>query len=108
MPQCGATGRPARSAVTLPRDNSIESPQPVWLGAEPGTIAKISPEDSSSCDHLDAKCCGCWGWLVADKSDAFGTGVYPFALSKVEVPNSDAAIKKSCRFLIKTQTENAR
>jgi hypothetical protein len=55
-----------------------------------------------SAQHSD----GGWGWLWADKSDAFGTGVSVYALSQVGVPNSDAAIQKAWRFLIETQTEN--
>jgi hypothetical protein len=55
-----------------------------------------------SAQHSD----GGWGWLWADKSDAFGTGASVYALSQVGVPNSDVAIQKAWRFLIETQTEN--
>ena len=49
---------------------------------------------------------GGWGWLWADKSDAFGTGVSVYALSQVGVPHSHPAIQKAWRFLIETQTDN--
>jgi hypothetical protein len=49
---------------------------------------------------------GGWGWLRADKSDAFGTGVSVYALSQVGVPNSHPAIQKAWRFLIETQTDD--
>jgi hypothetical protein len=55
-----------------------------------------------SAQHSD----GGWGWLWADKSDAFGTGVSVYALSQVGEPSSDAAIQKAWRFLIETQTDN--
>jgi Squalene-hopene cyclase C-terminal domain len=47
---------------------------------------------------------GGWGWLRADKSDAFGTGVSVYALSQVGVPNSHPAIRNAWKFLIETQT----
>ena len=49
---------------------------------------------------------GGWGWLWADKSDAFGTGLSLYALSQVGVPSSDPAIQQAWRFLIETQTDN--
>jgi hypothetical protein len=49
---------------------------------------------------------GGWGWLWADKSDAFGTGLSVYALSRTGVPNSHPAIQKAWRFLIETQTED--
>jgi hypothetical protein len=49
---------------------------------------------------------GGWGWLRADKSDAFGTGVSVYALSQVGLPNSHPAIQKAWRFLIETQTDD--
>ena len=49
---------------------------------------------------------GGWGWLRADKSDAFGTGVSVYALSQVGVPSSHPAIQKAWRFLIETQTDD--
>ena len=48
---------------------------------------------------------GGWGWLWADPSDAFGTGVSVYALSQVGVPNSHPAIEKAWRFLIETQCD---
>jgi regulation of enolase protein 1 (concanavalin A-like superfamily) len=48
---------------------------------------------------------GGWGWLWADKSDAFGTGVSLYALSQVGVPNSTPAIQKAWTHLIETQTD---
>jgi squalene cyclase len=49
---------------------------------------------------------GGWGWLRADPSDAFGTGVSVYALSQVGVPNSHPAIEKAWRFLIETQCDD--
>ncbi len=49
---------------------------------------------------------GGWGWLWADKSDAFGTGVSLYALSQIGVPNSQPAIQQAWMFLIETQTDN--
>jgi hypothetical protein len=49
---------------------------------------------------------GGWGWLRADKSDAFGTGISVYALSQAGVPNSHQAIEKAWRFLIETQTDD--
>lgn len=48
---------------------------------------------------------GGWGWLWADKSDAFGTGLALYALAEAGVPNSDQAVEKSWKFLIQSQTE---
>jgi squalene-hopene/tetraprenyl-beta-curcumene cyclase len=48
---------------------------------------------------------GGWGWLCAEKSDAFGTGVSIYALSQVGVPRSDPSIQKAWKFLIETQTD---
>ena len=48
---------------------------------------------------------GGWGWLWADKSDAFGTGLSLYALSQVGVPSSHPAIPQAWRFLIETQTD---
>ncbi len=49
---------------------------------------------------------GGWGWLWADKSDAFGTGLSLYALSQAEVPNSQPRIQQAWKFLIATQTDN--
>ena len=49
---------------------------------------------------------GGWGWLWADKSDAFGTGLALYALAEAGVPESHAAIERAWKFLIDTQTEN--
>jgi regulation of enolase protein 1 (concanavalin A-like superfamily) len=48
---------------------------------------------------------GGWGWLWADKSDAFGTGLALYALAEGGVPNSHPAIERAWRFLIETQTD---
>jgi hypothetical protein len=48
---------------------------------------------------------GGWGFLWADPSDAFGTGVSLYALSQAGVPNSSAPIQQAWKFLIETQTE---
>lgn len=49
---------------------------------------------------------GGWGWLRAEKSDAFGTGVSIYALSQAGAVNTHPAIRKAWRFLIETQTDN--
>lgn len=49
---------------------------------------------------------GGWGWLWADRSDAFGTGLSLYALTQVGVPSSHPAIQQAWAFLIETQTEN--
>jgi len=49
---------------------------------------------------------GGWGWLWADPSDAFGTGVSVYALSQVGVSGSHPAIQKAWRFLIERQSDN--
>lgn len=48
---------------------------------------------------------GGWGWLWADKSDAFGTGVSLYALAEAGVPSTDPAIERAWKFLIETQTD---
>lgn len=48
---------------------------------------------------------GGWGWLWADKSDAFGTGLSLYALHYAGVPSSDPAIQRAWTFLIETQTD---
>ncbi len=49
---------------------------------------------------------GGWGWLWADKSDAFGTGLSLYALSQVAVHGSNPAVEKAWKFLIETQTDD--
>ncbi|MDB5337648.1 MAG: 2,3-oxidosqualene cyclase [Planctomycetaceae bacterium] len=49
---------------------------------------------------------GGWGWLWADKSDAFGTGLALYALAEGGVPSSHPAIEKAWKFLIETQTDD--
>ena len=48
---------------------------------------------------------GGWGWLVDDRSDAFGTSMALYALKKSS-PDTDQAIDKAIQFLLKTQSEN--
>ncbi len=48
---------------------------------------------------------GGWGWLWADKSDAFGTGLALYALSEAGVPSSHPTIEQTWKFLIETQTD---
>lgn len=48
---------------------------------------------------------GGWGWLWADKSDAFGTGVSMYALAQVGVSRDHPGIQRAWRFLIETQTD---
>ncbi len=49
---------------------------------------------------------GGWGWLRADKSDAFATGQSLYALATVGVPSSHPAVQQAWKFLIETQTDN--
>jgi hypothetical protein len=49
---------------------------------------------------------GGWGWLWADKSDAFGTGLSLYALSEAGVPSSHPAIQQAWRYLIETQADD--
>jgi len=49
---------------------------------------------------------GGWGWLWADKSDAFGTGVSLYALSQVGVGSTHPAVQRAWKFLIETQKED--
>lgn len=49
---------------------------------------------------------GGWGWLLADQSDAFGTGLSLYALAQIGVPNTHPAIQQGWKFLIETQADN--
>lgn len=49
---------------------------------------------------------GGWGWLHAEKSDAFGTGLAIYALSRLESERPDAAITQAREHLLKTQQKN--
>ena len=49
---------------------------------------------------------GGWGWLRADKSDAFATGQSLYALATVGMPASHPAVQNAWKFLIETQTDN--
>jgi regulation of enolase protein 1 (concanavalin A-like superfamily) len=49
---------------------------------------------------------GGWGWLRADKSDAFATGQSLYGLATIGVPSSHPAVQKAWKFLIETQTDN--
>jgi regulation of enolase protein 1 (concanavalin A-like superfamily) len=49
---------------------------------------------------------GGWGWLWADKSDAFGTGLSLYAISQAGTPSSHPAIQNAWKFLIETQKDN--
>jgi squalene-hopene/tetraprenyl-beta-curcumene cyclase len=49
---------------------------------------------------------GGWGWLWADPSDAFGTGVTLYALSNVGLAHTHPAIQKGWKFLADTQTDD--
>jgi squalene-hopene/tetraprenyl-beta-curcumene cyclase len=49
---------------------------------------------------------GGWGWLWADASDAFGTGVSLYALSNVGLTHTHSAIQKGWKFLSETQKDD--
>jgi squalene-hopene/tetraprenyl-beta-curcumene cyclase len=59
------------------------------------------------CDQILAaqQADGGWGWLLADKSDAFGTGLALYALAEAGVANSHPAVERAWKFLIETQTD---
>jgi squalene-hopene/tetraprenyl-beta-curcumene cyclase len=46
---------------------------------------------------------GGWGWLCADESDAFGTGVAIYALARDGFAADDTAITRGRAFLVRTQ-----
>jgi squalene-hopene/tetraprenyl-beta-curcumene cyclase len=46
---------------------------------------------------------GGWGWLTADESDGFGTGVALYALARDGLAADQPAIVQGRRFLIETQ-----
>lgn len=46
---------------------------------------------------------GGWGWLLADESDALGTGQALYALTRAGLPNEPHAIRAAQEFLRKTQ-----
>lgn len=49
---------------------------------------------------------GGWGWLAAEPSDAFGTGLALYALSRAGMKEDDPARQKALAFLTSTQAEN--
>ncbi len=46
---------------------------------------------------------GGWGWLCADESDAFGTGVALYALARDGMTADESAIARGREFLVQTQ-----
>ena len=49
---------------------------------------------------------GGWGWLTADKSDAFGTGLVLYALAKEGVSIQDQTVAKAIKFLENSQKKD--
>jgi len=49
---------------------------------------------------------GGWGWLSSEESDAFGTGVAIYALSRDGLPATDPAIARGIKFLTTTQQKD--
>ncbi|QDV49118.1 prenyltransferase/squalene oxidase repeat-containing protein [Gimesia fumaroli] len=49
---------------------------------------------------------GGWGWMVADESDALGTGMALYALLEAGVNREDASIKQAQQFLVSTQRKD--
>ena len=47
---------------------------------------------------------GGWGWLSADESDAFGTGVALYSLARGGLASDHPAIARARQYLIQTQT----
>jgi squalene-hopene/tetraprenyl-beta-curcumene cyclase len=70
--------------------------------------------DAKEADALRAKLLaaqredGGWGWLTADPSDAYGTGVAIYALAEAGVPSTNPAIERAWKFLIETQTDEGK
>lgn len=46
---------------------------------------------------------GGWGWLLNEDSDAFGTGLSLYGLSRAGLPATDSSLQKATAFLQKTQ-----
>lgn len=49
---------------------------------------------------------GGWGWLHADPSDAFGTGLALYALTRSGLGNDHAAIQRARAYLLRTQNKD--
>lgn len=49
---------------------------------------------------------GGWGWLVAEKSDALGTGIVLYALARDGAVTADAEVSRALLFLKQTQDED--
>lgn len=49
---------------------------------------------------------GGWGWMIADDSDALGTGLALYALVSAGVDRNDPAIKGAQQFLVSTQRDD--
>jgi squalene-hopene/tetraprenyl-beta-curcumene cyclase len=49
---------------------------------------------------------GGWGWLVDDESDALGTGIVLYALSRDGIEPTDPGVAKARAFLAQTQRED--
>jgi hypothetical protein len=49
---------------------------------------------------------GGWGWLSADGSDAFGTGLAIYSLCQSGLKSDDPVIARACNFLLKSQQKN--
>ncbi|MCA9006642.1 MAG: terpene cyclase/mutase family protein [Planctomycetaceae bacterium] len=49
---------------------------------------------------------GGWGWMIADDSDALGTGLALYALLPAGVDRNDPAVKGAQQFLVSTQRDD--
>jgi squalene-hopene/tetraprenyl-beta-curcumene cyclase len=49
---------------------------------------------------------GGWGWLCADPSDAFGTGLALYGLTRSGLRNDHAAIQRARAYLLRTQNKD--
>ncbi|MBT5017582.1 terpene cyclase/mutase family protein [bacterium] len=89
-------------------ENSGESTEwwavQLLLAHQSGDSAKVSKLQKRLIEfqHED----GGWGWLTADESDAFGTGVAIYSLLKSGVREETSEIKDAINFLLKTQEPN--
>lgn len=75
----------------------------LWAyGREDAAVAKACREKLLQSQHKD----GGWGWLLADGSDALGTGIALHALFRDGVGRDDESVRRAIEFLRKTQGDD--
>jgi squalene cyclase len=70
-------------------------------GSDPTTLDRTRKQLLKT-QHED----GGWGWLSADDSDAFGTGLAIYSLCQSGLKGDDPVIARACSFLVKSQQKN--